>query len=451
MQVFAMNPWQELLERDLRFIHQTIQENTPNAIDKEHPEFSSWLEKGTKQVDSIDSLDGYFASIERYVGGFQDPHIDFQPLYTPTNYRWPGFIARYNGKTWKITYVESAENVLIGDEILKIDDASPHDLMLARVFPYQHLPSNWKASWQIISPELLLDKNNPFLKPLSKMIVSNSKGVKEVSLKWRPMNPEKWQSLTTTPRKPWAIHSVFDGRGSWISMPYFSVKDKSQQDEIEGVISLMPSLRNNDVIIVDLRGNHGGQSFWGTKALEALYGDELPSPQSNGFDRWRISKDNLATLKDKYLPFLKATMGENSSEFLYIEETIRKMENGASPFAESRIADSETLKSFEPLFKGKLVVVTDSDCASSCLTFLSQVLQIPAVIHVGQETTGNSPYVEGRKVEIPSKLGNLFFPMKIVPIDPKEYFKPFTPLHIYDGDIQETKALESWIKTTLKL
>jgi hypothetical protein len=451
MPLFAITPWQDLLENDLKFIHQTIQENTPNAIDKEHPVFSHWLEVGIKDVNSIDSLHGYFACIERYVGGFQDPHIDFQPLYTSTNYRWPGFIARYNGSTWKIVYVESAENLSLGDEILKIDDTSPHDLMLARVFPYQNLPSDWKASWQITSPQLLLDKGNPFLKPLSKMVVKNPKGVKEVSLKWVPITPEKWQSLTTAQKKPWTMRSAFNGRGSLVSMPYFSVKDKSEQDDIEKIISQMPSLRTNDIVILDLRGNHGGQSFWGTKALEALYGDELPSSPSRGFDRWRTSKDNLSVLKEKYLPFLKSTTGENSPEVRYIEETIREMEKGTSPFAESRISASEPHKSFDPLFKGKLVVLTDSNCASSCLTFLSQVLQIPGVIHVGQETTGNSPYVEGRKVELPSKLGYLFFPMKLVPIDPKEYFKPFTPAHVYDGDIEETKALEIWIQSTLKL
>lgn len=450
--IFAASPWQDLLETDMKFIQKTLQENTPNAVDKEHPEFAKRLEIGAEGAfHSIHSLSGYFASIEQYVGGFQDPHIDFYPLYTAVNYRWPGFIARYNGKTWKIVYVESAAPLSVGDEILKIDGLLPNEWMLTRVFPYQNLPSDWKASWQLIAPQLFLDKGNPFLKPFSALTVKNDNGIQEATLKWISVTPEKWQSLVAPLPKPWSIHPIFNGNGAWISMPFFSVKNASQQEEIEKTISLIPSLRSKDVIILDLRGNHGGQSFWGTKALEALLGDAMPAPQTLQADRWRISKDNLSVLKEKYLPFLKATTGENSPETHYIEETIQKMEEGASLFAESKIPDSPLRKTFRPLFKGKLVVVTDSACASSCLTFLSQVLQIPGVIHVGQETTGNSPYVEGRKVELPSKLGHLFFPMKIVPIDPKEYFKPFTPLHIYEGDIDDTKALETWIQSTLKL
>lgn len=443
--IHANSLWQEIVKNDLTFIQKQIQENTPNAVDKDHPEFAKWLESGSKEPLLIDSLDGYFALIERYVGGFQDPHIDFQPSYTATSYRWPGFIARYDGHIWRIALVESAENLSVGDEILKVDESSPNDLMISRIFPYQNLPAKWKASWQVVASELFIDKGNPFLKPLKKLIVRNPSGTKEVVLRWSAITPNQWKSLVGTPTKPWSI------RGNWVSMPYFSVKNITQQEEIEKIIEQMPTLRTKDFVVLDLRGNPGGQSFWGTKALEALYGDAFPFQSSGGMDRWRVSKDNLSILKEKYVPFLKETTGEGSQELLYIEETIRQMEASTSAFAESRIPSTNHKKPFNPLFKGTLVVVTDSACASSCLTFLSHVLQMPGVIHVGQETTGNSPYVEGRKVELPSKLGALFFPMKIVAIDPNDYFKPFTPAHVFDGDIDDTKALEAWIQTTLRL
>lgn len=443
---YADSVWQELLQKDLSFIRQTIQENTPNAVDKEHPEFSKWLEAGMQEIGAIDSLDGYFANIEYYVGGFKDPHIDFQPLYSPSNYRWPGFIVKFDGRKWKISYVEPNDSLSIGDEILTVDSIPPTDLMLVRVFPYQNLPSTWRASWQLVAPQLFLDKGNPYLKPLKKITVKNENGIRALALNWTSIAPEKWRSLSTTPKKSWSIESVFNGRASMVSMPYFSVKDKQQQTEIENIISLMPTLRTKDFIILDLRGNPGGQSFWGIKALETLYGDHLPTPASKGLDRWRVSKGNLSALKEKYLPFLKTTTGENSPEYIYVKETIQSMEKTSTDFAESRMQYSDSEKLFKPLFPGKLIVVTDSACASSCLTVLAQIKLLPNVVLVGQDTTGISPYVESRKVELPSKLGFLFFPMKMIPIDESEYFKPFTPDHVYEGDLNDSQSLINWIK-----
>jgi hypothetical protein len=40
------NHWPQMARTDLDFVHQTLQENHPGAVDKMNPYFKDWMERG---------------------------------------------------------------------------------------------------------------------------------------------------------------------------------------------------------------------------------------------------------------------------------------------------------------------------------------------------------------------------------------------------------------------
>lgn len=468
------SPWVALAIEDLRFIHDTLRTNTPNAVDAGNGDFNAWLEQGFVQsvqmARSIDSLDGLLACLRFYVSGFKDPHITIAAASNSETLKWPGFIVKYVGERLRIAYIDPQASfpapIAVNDLLLAVDNRFPKQLIMENIFPFHNLPDRLESSWRIVSPYLFVDDGNPFVTVPKSIFIKTRKGEYAMPLAWTPIPAQQFEEkLRQTIRDTsgqWSIKSFADGQGAWISMPYFGSKDAAKLAQMQEVIGNIPSLRNKKYLVLDVRGNGGGQSFWGTQVLEGIYGrgfieKMLQVPGQHTYDEWRVSKDNLAELKNKYLPFLKEKTGEGSAEVQYIAESIANMEKALAqgtdglvkaeyPFGEPPKDDVSTAS----LFSGKVVLLTDAWCGSSCLTFAAEALRLPGIIHVGQTTSGYSPYVEARQVEIPSKNGTLIFPMKVVRDSNGVLGQPFTPKILYIGDINNTSQLVSWVENLLQ-
>lgn len=354
--------WEALTLEDLRFIQQTLKENTPNAVDENNSWFNVWLdegfEKSSEMAHRADSLTGLLATLRFYLSGFKDPHIDLRPAK-------PEF--------------DEMQNMNMPD-----------------------------------------------------------------------------------PARKWEIVAFANGEGAWVSLPFFSVKNQTHVESFQAIINQLPTLRTKKYVVLDVRGNGGGQSYWGTQVLKGLFGksyiEEIFNSVGYAYDEWRVSKENLAVLKTKYLPFVREKMGEHSPEFQYIEETISAMkhelEKGRNGLVKSMYKPVVPEKAITPpqpsLYNGKVILLTDGWCGSSCLTFVGEVLHLPNVLHVGQETSEYSPYVEARQVELPSKNGTFAFPMKVLRNSTQKPNQPYVPTLIYPGDINATPQLKEWLESYLK-
>jgi hypothetical protein len=92
---------------------------------------------------------------------------------------------------------------------------------------------------------------------------------------------------------------------------------------------------------------------------------------------------------------------------------------------------------------GKVVLLTDSACFSSCLQAAAYFRALGAV-HVGHTTSANTHYSEARFIVLPSGLTNFVTLWGIMPYAPRR-IGPFVPTHIYEGDISDTTKLEQWV------
>ncbi len=96
-----------------------------------------------------------------------------------------------------------------------------------------------------------------------------------------------------------------------------------------------------------------------------------------------------------------------------------------------------------PAFKGKLVIVTDAACFSSCLLMVERFRELGA-IQLGQPTNAATHYMEVRAEDLPSGLGQFSTLQKAAPSLPAR-IGPFTPQVAYDGNISDTEALKAWV------
>jgi hypothetical protein len=93
--------------------------------------------------------------------------------------------------------------------------------------------------------------------------------------------------------------------------------------------------------------------------------------------------------------------------------------------------------------RGKVVLLTDSACFSSCLQAAAYFRALGA-IHVGRTTTADTHYSEARGTVLPSGLTTFVTLWAIMPSAPRR-IGPFVPTHIYEGDISDTAKLEQWV------
>src|SRR5207244_2118013 len=87
----------------------------------------------------------------------------------------------------------------------------------------------------------------------------------------------------------------------WISLPTF-LPDDDEQKKLKDIIVNLPSMRSHKLIIFDIHGNGGGNSFWGKNIVTNLFGESYAQSMIDLTEKdisveWRASKDNIDYLK----------------------------------------------------------------------------------------------------------------------------------------------------------
>jgi len=90
------------------------------------------------------------------------------------------------------------------------------------------------------------------------------------------------------------------------------------------------------------------------------------------------------------------------------------------------------------------LVLTDRGCGSACLDAVDLWRALGAV-QVGQETSGDTLYMDVRRDPLPGGMGDALVPMKMYRGRPRGSNVPWVPAHRYIGDMRDTPALERWI------
>jgi hypothetical protein len=464
----ADRDWGKTLREDATAIHDAIASSHPGMVNPDDPQFARMNEAqyalALTRADAADSFADYFYALQHYVAAFNDGHLGFG-VYGSTPDKadtWPGFIAKDDGaRGLVVTVAEPWAGVAVGDRISSCDGRDAFQVGNERI-------GARFGRWELASQRLsfggwvMIDTGDPYVTPIQNCVFETPAGVRAVELDWRPAGPDFYSRYDVFPartRGAIGMRLLDDGR-YWITLPTFNGDPESEDGRslvglITQIAAQADALRTAPAVVFDLRGNGGGSSLWSHRIAESLWGpgafQHAPEPPMTVV--WRASDDNLQAMRAN-LEKRDANGNLSSEARAWYQNSIAGLEQALAsgddrwvirPDLDSgSAADAEGL-AFQPP-QGTVVVLTDETCMSACLDAVDLWLRL-GTKPIGRETGADAVYMEVRSVRVPSGLGAMSLPMKFYIGRERGHNQPVTPLHRFDGDMNDTAALEAWTAT----
>ncbi len=455
--------WAATLRMDAKAYHDQIADNHPGPYNKLDPGFARRNDAGLalalRRAATVRDYPGYLWAMRGYVASFNDGHVALdldQPAALPI--RWPGFLTGFDGTGRQVVMTRADDAPLpLGAVLVSCDGIDAEHLAARNVGAF-------RGRWELVSQRatnggrLFLDAANPYIKRPARCRFKVDDTLKDVTLSWRDLPDADFDArfAATAPRaRPeFAARTLADGT-RWFSLPGFNGDPDSA--DAKSLTPIIKSMRKDALaiaaaprIVLDLRGNGGGSSDWSYQIAAILWGqaavNALPSG-SEGVD-WRASAGNIATLEGY------RTAWQNSADVSqavkdWAARTAKGMTSArALGQALWREVDADEAKPAATgaahMLKARVFVLTDWGCGSACLDAVDLWTALGG-IHVGQETSADSLYMDVRQVALPSGFARAVIPMKVYRGRKRGSNVPARPVHGYTGDMRNTDQLERWI------
>jgi hypothetical protein len=458
----AESPWAALLRADATALHDEVLASHPGAVDPLNPGFKDWLEAGYRQAleraGTTTTYDGYRFALLAYANGFHDGHLGVGFELRKGRVSWPGFLVGWADGTVAVRSAAGgggASLPAVGSELIGCDGTAAEAMVRRDVFPFDG-KLGLEAEWTRLTPYLFLDRGNPWRGALPQKCSFREQGeVKERTLAWRAIDVDELMPQLEKAMKWTAFDFAvrdFGAHGVWVSIPSFA-EDGGNEAKLKDLVDRAASWKDRDPIVLDVRGNGGGNSAWGQQIVEKLYGHDyvvaLQTPyEAKTYVEWRVSPANAAYI-EQLAPRLQAEFGKDSDTGRWAQRTLDGMRQAK---AEGRqlVHPAETpAPAAGPLpanpIHGRVLLLTDGSCGSACLDFCDLVRLLPNATHVGRSTFADSVYMELRRMPLPSGVATLGLPIKVYRDRPRGNNEAYTPQVRFAGDITDTAAVERWI------
>ncbi|MFM9863221.1 MAG: S41 family peptidase [Micropepsaceae bacterium] len=460
---------------DLAAARKQLWDNTPVPYDAENPHYARWGIEGFaeagRRAGQVTDRAGYFYTLAAYINGFRDPHIQLSLEGDQLSTRWPGFIVSRAGDVAEVVYRDAADANAPpqGAKIVACDGKPLTQLLDERVYPFR-LDKRLADDRRIAMSRLFLDRGNPFAPAPSKCTVQMfepgwSKGTIEITLAWRNAPPtddpwwEKYQAAGIGPKAEWGLSEPAPGV-TWIGVPTFSSDDENYPKLdalIKAVEAKGAAMRNGRAIVIDTRGNGGGNSSWADKLAAAIFTQEIlarhKAPGREQAVDWRASEANAAYWQDWSDQMAKEFGAFSMNRFgaFAIAWQTRRIASANPPMwrmGSCKPGRSGGLTKQRPRgtspFPARVYVLSNGSCASSCLNFADTVLMVPGVTVLGSATSADGAYMEVRSEKLPSGEATVTFPQKV------ERGAGRAPGEAYEADIPynglwSDEAVRKWV------
>lgn len=452
--------WEEATINDLSAIRKLIVSSHPGVLDSNNKGFIDWVERGYLESRQLskrartekDSL----AILRFYIAGFQDGHLGVKHLNQEKS-SWAGFALGMQGQDFIVRRI--SENwplplPPLDSKIIACDNKTVSDILKNEISPYIDRRLNLKSTWLDLAVYLTVDAANyPVLGrilPKSCLVVLPNGTRQNFTLFWQEERGEL-ESFMRWPQPPQALQNLGGGR-YWINVSNFtpSAADNSALDKM---LSRIRNINDASLVVLDTRGNRGGNSLVGVEILSALLGPQVVNDldeQSRAYAMWRVSPFALSTLS-KHLSSMESSYGKNSEIYKFtfslskaMEFALKEKKDWLRQTNTSSTVQEKLKGSNAQGFKGKLALVTDSFCASACLDFADLVLAVPGAIHLGLPTSADTLYIDIGSQSLPSGA-HFWLPLKVWRDRTRGNNQNYDPQFVFDGDINDTAALKKWV------
>jgi hypothetical protein len=467
--------WRRAAQTDLAAIKKLLEDHTPIPFDAENPGHGRWLVEGYVKAQALAAQaadeNGHFFALSAYVNGFQDPHIALGLGGQRPDPKWPGFVAAAKGENAVVVGRDESDPkaLPLGATITACDGMSLAAFARERILPFVGNAKIALSQRQTVA-RIFLDRHNPFAARAASCTVETSEGLQQVLLDWREIPKaddakKAWYALLSAasngPDAEWGVSEPAPGV-TWIGVPTFSSGQETApklKQLIADVEAKAPAMRNGKAIVIDTRGNGGGNTFWSSRLMRAIFPEaavkETDKAGGQSAADWRASEGNARywrqTARDYASEFGPITM--ESLGALYLAGAISAHKNDKPPIwrfpwdGKPGPTGGLTLKrpktGASPV-PAKIYFLSNGTCGSTCLNFADQVLMVPGVKLIGSATHADSAYMEVRDERLPSGLARLTFPQKVWRGMGRGNLEAYQPDIAYDGNWDDA-SVRQWV------
>lgn len=448
--------WRQMAEADSTAALRLITDNHPGArLELGDAIFQRRLSTATDHVrerlPEVRNFEGYSALMAGLAADFADGHIWSRPRVDGKTLYWNGILLKREGQAWRVGSLlpEARLPAIENARLVNCDGVDAEHWADARITAFVAGAPN-EAQRAKAAGRLLTDDGNPFLKRPEQCAFEKADGSSEtITFRWGrgPVTfiEERIEAIQSRAEDGYSL-TPWDG-GYWIRL---SGLDNDAGAVVTAVQAAEASLKTAGVVVLDLRGNGGGDSRYGDAIAETLFGaDQVRQAKGRSSDcqgtYWRVSTDNAAAVK----AFRDSQATRNPETAASMTEVVEGMEAALSDgqafwpalpacAATAGLADDAARA---PISR-HVVLITDRHCFSSCLMTTDLFRRLGA-LHVGEATDVSSRYMEVRTIVLPSGLRDFSTLQKVAVGLPD--FGPYTPDIPYPGAMADDAALKTWV------
>lgn len=461
--------WADAARQDITAAYQLTADNHPGMANPQDTSFPVLLQQAKKNAMAllpfVNSAMAYEAAIARFSTTLQDGHAGAfasLPDELRPKRRWPGFIAVWRGDALWV-YHSAVSEIMKGMQIVACDGVPVENLIRQRVFQYSGQVDQ-PGHWWSYGGSLFTDDGNPFTPPLQQCDFNSADGKTHklqlnwaarpdsvqpyalaaydgdplaVGLYWHQAASESADTTATAQQQTKMQPQNNAGEVAWIAMPTFSpAPDEVSQYELlfSTLQQQKTRLQQAKAIVLDLRRNQGGSSYWSKEVAGLLWGKELVEQKTTAlFARttvwWFASAGNTAYVKSLYevmrsqgqdslLPWI-SQVGQGMAQALKAQQPFY-IEADEPAVATAAITAKQQLQT--PVY-----VIVPGQCASACLDAIDVFKLFHNTRLLGAVSSADSTYMDVRLQPLPSGLAQVVIPNKLYVNRPRAkgaYYRP---------------------------
>ena len=431
--------WRQAAIDDIEEAVRLTRDNHPGIKDPGNPQFPAKLDDarraGLLLAGQVVDAAGYSAAIQRFNVKLGDGHAGAYPnldgkVLPPE--RWPGFVTVWRGRGLYV-FASEAGGPAAGAEVTACDGKPIRQVITDNLFAFNGRidePGHWWARGR----RTFIDAGNPFVSlPRRCRFTLNGKSF-EQDLAWRAKDAQAdtwFEASYNGPTLPVGLSEPRPGL-FWAAMPTFQPDDK-QRDAYRAMFKDVETRRQRfldaDAVVIDLRDNQGGSSFWSRDFAAALWGrDRVQRRMAARSARtevwWRASKDNTAyvgSLVDELREQNQASAVEWAKrahagmqaalargDAFWVEK-----DDDEGPTVAAGADPKADLPSDPPAFTKPVYVIVPGQCASACLDALDVFTAFSNTILIGAPSSADSTYMDVRFQKVKSGLATVVIPNKV--------------------------------------
>lgn len=459
----------------LDFIHNAIAEMHPAILEEDASEFSNWHQQGyleTKQLLPMVNSDAAISDfINFYLSGYQDQHLISWVNHSPYSILtgepayWAGFLLKANQRDYVVIHrLDSKEYPPLGATIISCDGETIDALLRNRYAPFIDRRWNILNAREKSAKALSLNRSRA---SFDSCIFEVDGHLHDYAIKWNLLGEKDGDRIAYLSHPVYQLPAVREFKKShyWVVASDFSPGTDEAVNAVQILLDDLYVLENPETVVIDLRGNSGGSSFYGYAILSRLLHRDMASTGYFNNKLNEVFQDADAIIRASWKAYWSVHYKLNNDVvykdrsspisqhfYKYLNRMKDALDNNEPSFYQSEIsAISEIVPKHASENWNSLtrfVLITDRRCISACLDMVDAMKLIPNLLHLGEPTDADTVYTEVTEVQSSYyyETFNYLVPIKKWNRRFREDNQPYIPDVIYDGDMNDDQALQQWVE-----